>query len=136
MNEIPMSIQEFSLRKMHEQINSVPEVMNTEENWKGPLGDVGQDMIVGLQAPKPLNIAQPAFGNTLKIPVKEPKKRYAPEQATTYFNSEALWKRNFKVIDRSRDTYTKKCRNKWRMPNSNFVSDSPIRVTAPGMRHS
>lgn len=136
MNEIPMSIQEFSLKKMHEQFNNVPEVMNTEESWKGPLGDVSQDMLMGIQALKTLNVAQPALGNSLKIPLKEPKKRYAPEQAATYFNSEALWKRNFKVIDRSRDTYTKKCRNKWRMPNSNFTSDSPIRVTAPGMRQS
>ena len=40
MNEIPMSIQEFSLRKMHEQFNNVPEVLNTEENQKGPIGAV------------------------------------------------------------------------------------------------
>ena len=98
------------------------------------MDDVSQGILAELQGPKTINVAQPALGNSLKIPVKEPKKRYAPEQAATYFNSDALWRRNFKVIDRSRETYAKKCRNKWRMPNSNVANDSPIRVTAPGMR--
>ena len=48
---------------MHEQINNLPEFIDTEENWKGPMGDLNQDLIMGLQGSKTLNTVQPSFGN-------------------------------------------------------------------------
>ena len=86
-------------------------------------------MLTGFGEPTTLQVAQIALNRTLKIPMKETKKRFAPERNETYFNADALWKRNFKAIDRSRDSYTKICRSKWRMldrPKSKFVSESPI----------
>ena len=89
----------------------------------------------GLISEKSLNVPTQAQNKTLKLPLKEDAKKQVSEQTATYFNSDALWKRNLKSIGRSRDSYIKICRNKWRMferPKSKFfVSDSPIQVIAP-----